>query len=38
LPSLHSSRFAPLPGPTLETGVTAMSLLALDLLRPGTGP
>lgn len=32
LPSLHSSRFAPLPGPTIETGVAAMSAAALELL------
>ena len=32
LPSLHSSRFAADPGPTLETGVRAMSRLALSLL------
>jgi hippurate hydrolase len=35
LPSLHSSRYAPDPAPTLETGVGAMSRLALALLgRP----
>lgn len=33
LPSLHSSRFAPLPEPTLKTGVTAMTAVALDLLK-----
>jgi amidohydrolase len=32
LPSLHSSRFAPLPEPTIKTGVTAMSAVALNLL------
>ena len=32
LPSLHSSRFAPDPEPSLETGVRAMSRLALSLL------
>jgi hippurate hydrolase len=32
LPSLHSSRFAPLPEPTLTTGVTAMSAVAFKLL------
>ena len=32
LPSLHSSRFAPDPEPTLETGVRATSRLALSLL------
>jgi amidohydrolase len=35
LPSLHSSRFAPDVRPTLRTGVSAMSHLALELLdRP----
>ena len=35
LPSLHSSRYAPDPAPTLETGVGAMARLALSLLgRP----
>ena len=33
LPSLHSSRYAPDPAPTLETGVAAMSRLALALLQ-----
>ncbi len=33
LPSLHSSRFAPLPEPTLKTGVTAMTAVALDILK-----
>jgi hippurate hydrolase len=34
LPSLHSSEFAPLPEPTLRTGVTAMSAAVLDLMAP----
>jgi hippurate hydrolase len=34
LPSLHSSRYAPDPAPTLATGVGAMSRLALSLLGP----
>ncbi len=34
LPSLHSSRFAPVPEPTLETSVVAMGQLALELLAP----
>ena len=29
LPSLHSSKFAPVPEPTLKTGVTAMSLRSI---------
>lgn len=32
LPSLHSSRFAPVPEPTIRTGVEAMTAAALDLL------
>lgn len=32
LPSLHSSKFAPVPEPTIKTGVTAMTAAALDLL------
>jgi hippurate hydrolase len=33
LPSLHSSQFAPLPEPTIKTGVKAMTAAALELLR-----
>ncbi|MGH7081511.1 MAG: amidohydrolase [Acetobacteraceae bacterium] len=33
LPSLHSSKLAPLPEPTIRTGVTAMTSLALALLH-----
>ena len=32
LPSLHSAHFAPLPEPTLETGVRATTHLALEIL------
>lgn len=32
LPSLHSSRFVPMPEPTLKTGVRAMTAAALDIL------
>jgi hippurate hydrolase len=32
LPSLHSGVFAPLPEPTLKTGVKAMTAAALELL------
>jgi amidohydrolase len=32
LPALHSSRFAPVPEPTIRAGVTAMTAAALDLL------
>jgi hippurate hydrolase len=31
-PGLHSSRFAPLPEPTIRAGVTAMTAAVLDLL------
>lgn len=34
LPSLHSSRYAPLPEPTLRTGIRATSHLAMALLPP----
>ncbi|PHR93190.1 MAG: peptidase M20 [Robiginitomaculum sp.] len=33
LPSLHSPFFAPDPEPTIETGVKAMTAVALDLLK-----
>lgn len=33
LPSLHSSKFAPLPGPTITTGVEAMTVAALDVFH-----
>jgi len=32
LPSLHSSKFAPVPEPTIKTGVTAVAAAALELL------
>jgi len=32
LPSLHSSKFAPVPEPTIKTGATALVAAALDLL------
>jgi amidohydrolase len=32
LPSLHSSKFAPVPEPTIKTAVTTMSAAALDFL------
>jgi hippurate hydrolase len=32
LPSLHSDRYYPVPAPSLETGVLAMSMAVLDLL------
>ncbi len=38
LPSLHSSRFAPDPEPTLRTGMRSMSALALELLAPSDPP
>jgi hippurate hydrolase len=33
LPSLHSSLWAPDAGPSIETGVTAMTLAVLELMR-----
>lgn len=36
-PYLHSSRFAPVAGPAIRTGVTAMAAAALDLLGSGEG-
>ncbi|MEL6863892.1 MAG: amidohydrolase [Bacteroidota bacterium] len=33
LPSLHSSKFAPLPEPTIQTGVLTMTSAALELLK-----
>ena len=30
---MHTSRFEPLPKPTLETGVTAMTAVATGLLQ-----
>ena len=34
LPSLHSSRYAPDPEPTLKTGVKALTAIALEVLNP----
>ena len=34
LPSLHSARYAPLPEPTLRTGMRTLAGLALSLLEP----
>jgi len=33
LPSLHSNKFAPLPEPTIKTGVLAMTAAVLDLFN-----
>jgi hippurate hydrolase len=33
LPSLHNSRFAPVPEPTIRTGIIAMSAVVLDYLK-----
>jgi amidohydrolase len=33
LPGLHSSKFAPLPEPTIRTGVKAMTAVVLDLMK-----
>ena len=33
LPTLHSSKFAPVPEPTIRTGVVAMTAAVLDLMK-----
>jgi hippurate hydrolase len=33
LPTLHSSKFAPVPEPTIRTGIIAMTAAVLDLLK-----
>jgi hippurate hydrolase len=33
LPSLHSSKFAPVPEPTIKTGVIAMTSAVLELMK-----
>ena len=33
LPGMHTSRFEPLPEPTLKTGVTGMTAVAMALLQ-----
>jgi hippurate hydrolase len=33
LPSLHSAKFAPVPEPSIKTGVSAMTAVALDILK-----
>jgi amidohydrolase len=33
LPGVHSALFAPVPEPTIRTGVTAMTAMAMDLLK-----
>jgi hippurate hydrolase len=33
LPTLHSSKFAPVPEPTIRTGIVAMTAAVLDLLK-----
>ena len=38
LPSLHSSLFAPLPEPTLRTGVKAMTAAVMELMKAETRP
>jgi hippurate hydrolase len=34
LPGMHTSRFEPVPEPTIRTGVTAMTSVAIALLQP----
>ena len=33
LPSLHSSKFAPVPEPTIRTGVIGMTTAVLELMK-----
>src|SRR5881398_2610389 len=33
LPSLHSSKFAPVPEPTIRTGIIAMTMAVLELMK-----
>jgi hippurate hydrolase len=33
LPTLHSSKFAPVPEPTIRTGVVAMTAAVLELMK-----
>ena len=33
LPGMHTSKFEPLPEPTIRTGVTAMTAAAISLLQ-----
>ena len=33
LPSLHSSKFAPVPEPTIRTGIIAMTSAVLELMK-----
>jgi hippurate hydrolase len=33
VPGLHSSRFAPVPEPTLRTGIKALTVAALELMK-----
>jgi len=33
IPGLHSPYFAPVPEPTIKTGVKAMGLFAMDILK-----
>jgi len=33
LPSLHSSKFAPVPEPTIRTGIVAMTAAVLELMK-----
>jgi hippurate hydrolase len=36
LPSLHSPLWAPVPEPTIKTGVTAMTAAVLELMKKQT--
>jgi metal-dependent amidase/aminoacylase/carboxypeptidase family protein len=35
LPSLHSSKFAPVPEPTIRTGIIGMTSAVLELMKKG---
>jgi hippurate hydrolase len=35
LPSMHSDRYAPVPEPSIKTGVFTMSLAVLNLMERG---
>jgi amidohydrolase len=37
LPALHSSRYAPVPDPTIRTGITAMTAAVIDVLGQDRG-
>src|SRR5256884_8877907 len=38
LPTLHSSKFAPVPEPTIRTGIVAMTMAVLELMKKQAKP